>query len=267
MQLLRIGKTTMDNLQRLSALPGMPTRGLRDRRNCFSSNSDAIANLVCHCMVRNQPKRRSQCSRIAKRMGVQSYQTAWTCLHKLRAAMVRPDRDQLSGRIEVDESYFGGRDEGGKRGRGSEKKVIVAIAVELHSPKGFGRIRMQRIPDVTEESLIPFVCGIAKTGSEIRTDGWASYNALAAHGYSHHRTVISTSGDPAHISMPAVYRVAALAKRWLLSTHQGAESISTTILMNIHFVSTDGLQSFVVYCFTALYSRPPRLPQLLIKKS
>lgn len=138
--------------------------------------------------------------------------------------MVRPGRDRLSGRIEVDESYFGGRDEGGKRGRGSGKKAIVAVAVELHSPKGFGRIRMQRIPDVTKESLIPFVCGIAKKGSEIRTDGWASYNTLPAHGYLHHRSVISESGDPAHISMPAVHRVVALAKRWLLSTHQGAAS-------------------------------------------
>lgn len=157
-------------------------------------------------------------------LGIQSYQTAWTCLHKLRSAMVRPDRDRLSGRIEVDESYFGGRNEGGKRGRGSENKTIVAIAVELHSPKGFGRIRMKRIPDVTEGSLIPFVCGIAKPGAEIRTDGWASYNALTAHGYLHHRSVISESGDPAHISMPAVHRVAALAKRWLMSTHQGAAS-------------------------------------------
>ena len=157
-------------------------------------------------------------------LGIQSYQTAWTCLHKLRSAMVRPGRDRLSGRIEVDESYFGGRDEGGKRGRGSGKKAIVAVAVELHSPKGFGRIRMQRIPDVTKESLIPFVCGLAKKGSEIRTDGWASYNTLPAHGYLHHRSVISESGDPAHISMPAVHRVVALAKRWLLSTHQGAAS-------------------------------------------
>lgn len=161
---------------------------------------------------------------LQRSLGIQSYQTAWTCLHKLRSAMVRPDRDQLSGCIEVDESYFGGCDEGGKRGRGSENKAIVAIAVELHSPKGFGRVRMQRIPDVAKESLIPFVCSIAKTGSEIRTDGWAGYNTLGAHGYSHHRTVVSGSGDPAHVSMPAVHRVAALVKRWLLSTHQGAAS-------------------------------------------
>ena len=157
-------------------------------------------------------------------LGIRSYQTAWTWLHKLRSAMVRPDRDLLSGHIEVDESYFGGRAEGGKRGRGSEKKTIVAIAVEVHSPKGFGRIRMQRIPDVTEESLIPFVCRVTKQGSEIRTDGWASYNALESKGYLHHRTVLSADGDPAHVSMPGVHRVAALAKRWLLSTHQGAVS-------------------------------------------
>jgi hypothetical protein len=59
--------------------------------------------------------------------------------------MVRPDRDLLCGRIEVDETYVGGSDVGGKRGRGSEGKEIVAIAVEVHVPKGFGRVRMRRI--------------------------------------------------------------------------------------------------------------------------
>ena len=154
-------------------------------------------------------------------LGIRSYQTAWTWLHKLRSAMVRPDRDLLSGRIEVDESYFGGHDKGGKRGRGSEKKAIVAIAVELYSPKGFGRIRMQRIPDVTEESLVPFVCGVAKQGSEIRTDGWASYNALEDRGYLHRKSIVSASGDPAHISMPGVHRIAALAKTLVVEYASG----------------------------------------------
>ena len=85
--------------------------------------------------------------------------------------MVRPGRDQLCGRIEVDETYIGGTDIGGKRGRGSEKKEIVVIAVEVHSPRGFGRVRMRRIPDVSGASLVPFVCDVAEKGSEILTDG------------------------------------------------------------------------------------------------
>lgn len=157
-------------------------------------------------------------------LGLGSYQTAWTWLHKLRLAMVRPGRDRLRGRIEVDETYIGGTDVGGKRGRGSEKKEIVAIAVEVHSPKGFGRVRMRRIPDVSGESLVPFVCEVAEKGSEILTDAWGGYNKLSSRGYKHDKVSLSDTGDPAHISMPGVHRVAALVKRWLLSTHQGSVS-------------------------------------------
>ena len=153
-----------------------------------------------------------------------SYQTAWTWLHKLRRAMVRPGRDRLCGRIEVDETYVGGSDVGGKRGRGSKKKEIVVIAVEVHSPKGFGRVRMRRIPDVSGASLVPFVCDIAEKGSEILTDGWGGYNQLSKCGYGHDKVVLSDTGDPAHVSMPGVHRIAALVKRWLLSTHQGSVS-------------------------------------------
>jgi len=157
-------------------------------------------------------------------LGFGSYQTAWTWLHKLRQAMVRPGRDLLRGRIEVDEAYVGGTDVGGTRGRGSEKKEIVVIAVEVHSPKGFGRVRMRRIADVSSATLVPFVCDVAEKGSEILTDGWRGYNRLSKCGFKHERVVHSDSGDPAHVSMPGVHRIAALVKRWLLSTHQGSVS-------------------------------------------
>lgn len=157
-------------------------------------------------------------------LGLGSYQTAWTWLHKLRQAMIRPDRDRLCGRIEVDETYVGGSDVGGKRGRGSEKKEIVVIAVEVHSPKGFGRVRMRQIPDVSARSLVPFVCDVAEKGSEILTDGWSGYNQLSESGYKHKKVSVSGSDDPAHVIMPAVHRIAALLKRWLLSTHQGSVS-------------------------------------------
>lgn len=157
-------------------------------------------------------------------LGLGSYQTAWAWLHKLRRAMVRPGRERLSGRIEVDETYVGGSEKGGKRGRGAERKEVVVIAVEVHSPKGFGRVRMRRVPDVAGASLVPFICDVADKGSEILTDGWGGYNRVAEHGYTHNRVLLSDSGDPAHVSMPGVHRLAALLKRWLLSTHQGSVS-------------------------------------------
>jgi hypothetical protein len=105
-------------------------------------------------------------------LGLGSYQTAWTWLHKLRHAMVCPDQDKLCGNVEVDETYVGGSNVGGKRGSGSESKEIVVIAVEIHSPKGFERVRMRRIPDVSGDSLVPFFCDVAERGSEILPDGW-----------------------------------------------------------------------------------------------
>ena len=161
---------------------------------------------------------------LQRMLGLGSYQTAWTWLHKLRRAMVRPGRERLHGRVEVDETYVGGSESGSKRGRGSEKKQIVVIAVEIHSPMGFGRIRMRRITDVKGVSLVPFVCDVVEQGSEILTDGWSGYNDLHKRGYKHSKTVLSDSGDPAHVAMPGVHRIASLLKRWLLGTHQGAVS-------------------------------------------
>jgi transposase-like protein len=118
----------------------------------------------------------------------------------------------------------GGVASGGKRGRGAENKEIVVIAVEVLHPRGFGRVRMRRVPDVSGDSLVPFVCDVAEPGSEILTDGWGGYNSLTKHSYVHRKTVLSDSGDPAHVTMPGVHRIAALLKRWLLGIHQGAVS-------------------------------------------
>jgi transposase-like protein len=154
-------------------------------------------------------------------LGLGSYQTAWTILQKLRTAMVRPGRDRLCGPVEADETYVGGIAQG-VRGRGADCKFIVAIAIEVLSPKGFGRVRLQHVKDVSGASLVPFVSGAVKPGSEVRTDGWKGYNGLSGRGYRHHATSISESGDPAHVSMPGVHKVASLLKRWLLGTHQGS---------------------------------------------
>lgn len=155
-------------------------------------------------------------------LGLKSYQTAWSWLHKMRRAMVRPGRAPLSGIVEVDETLVGGREQGGKRGRGAGKKAIVLIAIEVHDPMGFGRVRMQRVSDVSSECLIPFVCKNVLRGSTVITDGWKGYNLLEQRGYTHKKINISKSGDPAHVHLPGVHRIASLLKRLLLGTHQGA---------------------------------------------
>ncbi len=89
-------------------------------------------------------------------LGFNSYQTAWAWPHKMRGALIRSGRERLSGLVEVYETYVGVLEEG-THGRHTEKKVIVVIAVEIHLPMEFGRVRLGGVPDVSRESLVQFV--------------------------------------------------------------------------------------------------------------
>ena len=162
-------------------------------------------------------------------LGLNSYQTAWAMLHRFRRAMVRPDRDLLCGTVEVDETFLAlSRKATAKPKRASPKAhnhnhlVAVAVAIEIHDPKGFGRIRLRRIPGPTIEALVPFVRENIAPGSTVRTDGSAIYASLKDIGFKHDPHVMLGSKVPAHEPLPGVHRIAALLKRWLLGTHQGA---------------------------------------------
>jgi transposase-like protein len=155
-------------------------------------------------------------------LGLGSYQTAWAWLHKLRRAMLLPGRELLSGAVEVDESYFGAR-RAGAAGRGVTGKPIVAIAVEARG-EASGRVRMRRIPDVTKATLTDFVLDHVSWDTEVHTDGWQGYFDIGRHPFTHVVTNVSASGDPAHVVMPHVHRLASLVQRWILGTHQGAIS-------------------------------------------
>src|ERR1700675_674988 len=153
-------------------------------------------------------------------LDLKSYETAWMWLHKLRRAMVRPDRDRLSGWIEVDETMVGGLEEG-VAGRQTESKALVVIAAEADGP-GIGRIRMRMIEDASAASLHPFVQDCVEPGSLLHTDGWQGYSGLDQKGYQREVTVLRGRRKEASTLMPRVHRVAGLLKRWLLGTHQGA---------------------------------------------
>ena len=151
-------------------------------------------------------------------LGLNRYETVWIWLHKLRTAMVRPDRDCLSGIVEIDETYIGGK-KTGKRGRGAIGKSLVLVAVE-DKGKHFGRIRLHRIADASAKSLMPAVQKSVETGSLIRTDGWSGYAQLPSKGYNH--IVIRKNADVGDNLLPLANRVVALLKKWLVGTHQGA---------------------------------------------
>jgi len=151
-------------------------------------------------------------------LGLGSYRTAWTWLHKLRRAMVRPGRDRLSGTVEVDETYIGGA-RAGKRGRGAAGKALVVIAAQLEGAR-IGRIRLKQVADASGASLETAVRAAVEPGSAIRTDDWSGYRFLSKGGYTHHvvRTTANVGEDP----LPKAHQVASLLKRWWLGTHQGA---------------------------------------------
>jgi transposase-like protein len=153
-------------------------------------------------------------------LGLATYRTAWTWLHKLRHAMVRPGRDQLYGTVEVDETYIGAP-RAGKRGRGAEGKRLVLIAVELDDAR-IGRIRLVRVPDASGDSLGAAVQASILPGSIVQTDGWVGYRPLEGRGYRHH--VVRATEELGDNLLPHCHRVASLLKRWMLGTHQGAIS-------------------------------------------
>ena len=162
---------------------------------------------------------------LQRALEIGSYQTAWAMLGRLRSVLVRPGRDRLTGIVEVDETYIGGEEPGLRGGRAKGKKALVGVAVEVKEPKGIGRCRMAVLADGSSASLHPFVTGHVEPGATVITDAWMGYHGLAGFGYAHQRRsqrAARARGDDPGELLPTVHRVASLAKRWLLSTHQGS---------------------------------------------
>ena len=162
---------------------------------------------------------------LQRSLEISSYQTAWAMLHRLRSVLIRPDRERLAGRVEVDETFIGGEEPGLRGGRQRGKKSLVGVAVEIREPKGLGRCRMTILPDASAASLHPFVTANVEPGATVITDGWSGYAGIEDLGYVRDRRsqrAARLRGEDPHALLPAVHRVASLAKRWLLGTHQGS---------------------------------------------
>jgi len=154
-------------------------------------------------------------------LGLKSDKTAWTWLHKIRKAMVFPNRTKLNSKVEVDETYVGGDETDGKSGRGTENKTLVVIALEIGGNNALGRVRMKVIADASAESLRPFIINNVEKGTEVVTDGWSGYAFVNKEGYKH-TVFVQKKAKYQEEMLPHCHLIISLLKRWLLGTHQGA---------------------------------------------
>jgi hypothetical protein len=147
---------------------------------------------------------------------------AWGWLHKIRDAMVNPDRTQLTGEVEVDETYVGAAEEGVfGRDQGSRKHLVVGAVEERGT--GCGRARLAPVGKASSEDLQTWVSETVAEGSTVHTDGLHSYEGLR-HAYEHRVAVIGKDAKRSTEKFPRVHRVFSLFKRLVLCTYMGSVS-------------------------------------------
>lgn len=149
-------------------------------------------------------------------LGLGSYRTAWTWLHKLRRAMVHPGRDQLSGIVELTEAHIGARARD-KVSRDAGRPSLVLIAVQAAGLKA-GRIRLMRIADTSAGSLEPAVVEALRPGTRVLTHDLPGYGGLRALGYDH--GVIRAPITPGKSPLSRAAQTVRILQRWLHFTHQ-----------------------------------------------
>jgi transposase-like protein len=170
-----------------------------------------------------------------RQLGLSRYETAFQILHKLRAAMVRPDQDRIGCKseehVEADETYIGGRTRG--KGKGVHNMVLVAGAVEVRQRKRrgsrnkrrtgryAGRVRIAVVSDRSAKSLGGFIKRTVAPGAIIITDDWSGYTNLSEFGYCHTAVVERGDTQVAETFLPIIHLVFSNLKTWLRGTHHG----------------------------------------------
>lgn len=111
---------------------------------------------------------------VSRMLGI-SNESAWFMMHRIRHAFNKVNKaKRLRGTVEADETYVGGKNKPGKRGRGAAGKTIVAAVVQRGK-----RVVAQVVPDIKGETLKGLVQAVVRKGSRVMTDELSSYNGLA----------------------------------------------------------------------------------------
>ena len=144
-------------------------------------------------------------------MGFGSYKTAWTWLHKLRAALVRPDRETLGPFVQMDEALVGGK--------GGPHKELVLVAAEVD-----GRVRLAHAATNDKATLKRFTDEQVAADARVTTDGLASYDSESLGKRPHEAKVQTKAERRENDAVQSCHWTISLLKRWLLGTHAGAVS-------------------------------------------
>jgi hypothetical protein len=155
---------------------------------------------------------------LQRQLGIGCHETAWMMLHKLRRAMVAPEREPLKGEVEVDEFFQGGLEEGLRGGRQRGKKALVGVAIEVRG-RGSGRVRLQVLPDASGDSLGALVKATTAAGAIVHTDGWNGYAGLRKLGYDH-RPRSQNAAPIGEQLLPRAHRAVSNFRAWMHGTHR-----------------------------------------------
>ncbi len=157
---------------------------------------------------------------LQRQLGLSRYETAWLILHKLRRAMVAPEREPLRGEVEIDEFFLGGEEQALRGGRQRGAKALCGIAIEVRG-RGSGRLRLQVLADAAKPALTAFVQATTAPGAIVCTDGWRGYNGLAGAGYDHRPRSQRATPAGAEPYLPRAHRAISNLKAWMHGTHRG----------------------------------------------
>jgi hypothetical protein len=169
------------------------------------------------------------------KLGIASYKSAWLLLHKLRRAMVDPDRTPLRGVVEIDETNVPYRKKtdpvSGGQGRSPIGKMVLVGAVEIVDKFYAGRMRLQRVQVADRETLQRFITQNTARGTEIITDSYSAYERPPERKHEAHN-LSAKNALPAHIVLKWVHRIFSNFKRWAMGTYHGLREKHIDIYCN-----------------------------------
>lgn len=157
---------------------------------------------------------------LKSKIGV-AYFTAWTMMQKIRHAMGERERNSfLNGIVEIDEAFVGAPIEGGRRGRGTDKTPIL-VSVSLSPDNKPQYARMEAVTVVDGLAIEDFLQNHVTKGSEVRTDGYSIYNAVAQQGYVHNRKLYNAKTQPEHLHW--LHIIVSNVKSFINGTYHGLD--------------------------------------------
>jgi len=177
----------------------------------------------------SEDKRGISALSLKSKIGV-AYQTAWSMCQKIRHAMGKQEENSLlDGIIELDDAFFGSPTEGGKRGRGTDKTVVLT-SVSLTEDGKPKHAKMKVVDSVDSDSVTAFANEYIEKGSEIRTDGFRAYNPLANNGYTLMKKSYDPKNQPQHLHW--LHIIVSNVKSYIGGTFHGLDKIHLQRYLN-----------------------------------